>query len=187
MGTGYTRSIEVQVLDNVDATDNKVASHLAGSLYDMIAADPKTVKKEVATRLMFDPDLRIPPRAAEHRVEQTWAVSRDVLLLSLFPHMHQLGVEFEQMYDSERRRWLQEKMETAAPAPDETQKASILERLIVQHRHGNPHHLVDGLPWRAHFVDRAQPARHYVGKDRAAAGRPRSPRAPPGRCTCCRS
>ena len=26
-----------------DATDNKIASHLAGSLYDMIAADPKTV------------------------------------------------------------------------------------------------------------------------------------------------
>ncbi len=35
---------EVQVLDNIDATDNKIASHLAGSLYDMIAADPKTVK-----------------------------------------------------------------------------------------------------------------------------------------------
>ena len=26
-----------------NATDNKVASHLAGSLYDMIAADPKTI------------------------------------------------------------------------------------------------------------------------------------------------
>ena len=40
----YYASPEVQVLDNVDATDNKIASHLAGSLYDMIAADPKTVK-----------------------------------------------------------------------------------------------------------------------------------------------
>ena len=40
----YYASPEIQVLDNVDATDNKVASHLAGSLYDMIAADPKTVK-----------------------------------------------------------------------------------------------------------------------------------------------
>jgi hypothetical protein len=39
----YYAAPEVQVLDNVDATDNKVASHLAGSLYDMIAADPKTV------------------------------------------------------------------------------------------------------------------------------------------------
>ena len=40
----YFAAPEVQVLDNVDATDNKIPSHLAGSLYDMIAADPKTVK-----------------------------------------------------------------------------------------------------------------------------------------------
>jgi hypothetical protein len=39
----YYAAPEIQVLDNVDATDNKIASHLAGSLYDMIAADPKTV------------------------------------------------------------------------------------------------------------------------------------------------
>ena len=39
-----TRAPEVQVLDNVDATDNKIPSHLAGSLYDMLAADPKSVK-----------------------------------------------------------------------------------------------------------------------------------------------
>ncbi|MBK9390547.1 MAG: DUF1080 domain-containing protein [Bacteroidetes bacterium] len=40
----YYASPEIQVLDNADATDNKIPSHLAGSLYDMIAADPKTVK-----------------------------------------------------------------------------------------------------------------------------------------------
>jgi hypothetical protein len=40
----YYAAPEVQILDNVDATDNKVASHLAGSLYDMLPADPKTVK-----------------------------------------------------------------------------------------------------------------------------------------------
>ncbi len=39
----YYAAPEVQILDNVDATDNQIASHLAGSLYDMIAADPKTV------------------------------------------------------------------------------------------------------------------------------------------------
>ncbi len=39
----YFAAPEIQVLDNVGATDNKVDSHLAGSLYDMIAADPKTV------------------------------------------------------------------------------------------------------------------------------------------------
>jgi hypothetical protein len=40
----YYAAPEVQVLDNVKATDNKVASHLAGSLYDMLPADPNTVK-----------------------------------------------------------------------------------------------------------------------------------------------
>jgi hypothetical protein len=39
----YYAAPEVQVLDNVDATDNKIASHLAGSLYDILPADPKTV------------------------------------------------------------------------------------------------------------------------------------------------
>ena len=39
----YYAAPEVQVLDNENASDNKVDSHLAGSLYDMIAADPKTV------------------------------------------------------------------------------------------------------------------------------------------------
>ena len=39
----YYAAPEVQILDNVDASDNKVDSHLAGSLYDMLPADPKTV------------------------------------------------------------------------------------------------------------------------------------------------
>ena len=40
----YDAAPEVQILDNVDATDNEVPSHLAGSLYDMLAADPTSVK-----------------------------------------------------------------------------------------------------------------------------------------------
>jgi hypothetical protein len=39
----YFASPEVQVLDNKDASDNKIDSHLAGSLYDMIPADPASV------------------------------------------------------------------------------------------------------------------------------------------------
>jgi len=39
----YYAAPEVQVLDNVDAGDNKLANHLAGSLYDMLPCDPKTV------------------------------------------------------------------------------------------------------------------------------------------------
>jgi len=40
----YYAAPEVQVLDNEKATDNKIASHLAGSLYDILPADPATVK-----------------------------------------------------------------------------------------------------------------------------------------------
>ena len=40
----YYAAPEIQVLDNVDASDNKLPSHLAGSLYDILQADPKTVK-----------------------------------------------------------------------------------------------------------------------------------------------
>lgn len=57
-------------------------------------ADPRRVKKEVATRLMYDPGLRIPPRAPAHSVAQTWQVNRDVILLSYFPHMHLRGKSF---------------------------------------------------------------------------------------------
>jgi hypothetical protein len=39
----YFAAPEIQVLDNKDATDNKIDSHLAGSLYDMLPADPKTI------------------------------------------------------------------------------------------------------------------------------------------------
>jgi len=40
----YYAAPEIQVLDNADATDNKLANHLAGSLYDMLPCDPKTVR-----------------------------------------------------------------------------------------------------------------------------------------------
>jgi peroxiredoxin len=56
--------------------------------------DPKTVRQEVATKLMFDPDLRIPPGAGNHTVTQTWATRRDLLVLALFPHMHLRGKSF---------------------------------------------------------------------------------------------
>ncbi|HVB03047.1 MAG TPA: DUF1080 domain-containing protein [Chitinophagaceae bacterium] len=42
-GATYFTGPEMQVLDNVKADDNKMASHLAGSLYDLIPADPKAV------------------------------------------------------------------------------------------------------------------------------------------------
>ena len=57
-------------------------------------ADPRTVKKEVATKLMYDLDLCIPPGVPAYRLSQTWQMNREVLLLAFFPHMHLRGKSF---------------------------------------------------------------------------------------------
>jgi peroxiredoxin len=57
-------------------------------------ADPAKVRKEVATKLLYDEHLIIPPRTPDHVVEQTWRTTEDVLLLALFPHMHLRGKSF---------------------------------------------------------------------------------------------
>jgi hypothetical protein len=60
----------------------------------LVFADPQTVQKEVATRLLYDPDLAIPPRTPDHRVEQTHLFAEDVLLLAMLPRMHRRGKSF---------------------------------------------------------------------------------------------
>jgi hypothetical protein len=57
-------------------------------------APGRTVRHEVVTRLLYDPDLKIPPHAADHRVEQSWQAPADLLLLAMFPHMHLRGKSF---------------------------------------------------------------------------------------------
>jgi Domain of Unknown Function (DUF1080) len=49
----YYAAPEIQVLDNAEATDNKLPNHLAGSLYDILAADPKTVHPAGEWNTMF--------------------------------------------------------------------------------------------------------------------------------------
>jgi peroxiredoxin/mono/diheme cytochrome c family protein len=56
--------------------------------------DAGAVRKEVATKILFVEDLAIPPGAADYRAERTWTAPADVLLLSLFPHMHLRGKSF---------------------------------------------------------------------------------------------
>jgi hypothetical protein len=41
----YSSAPEIQVLDNWNATDNRLANHLAGSLYDMLPALPQNAKR----------------------------------------------------------------------------------------------------------------------------------------------
>jgi peroxiredoxin len=60
----------------------------------LVFADPQSVRKEVATFLLHDPELRIPPRAPAHTVEKSWTAPADVLLLAMFPHMHLRGKSF---------------------------------------------------------------------------------------------
>jgi hypothetical protein len=57
-------------------------------------ADAKDVRRQVATKLMFDPDLCIPPHAAHHEVSQTWEIRDDLIVYALFPHMHLRGKSF---------------------------------------------------------------------------------------------
>jgi peroxiredoxin len=60
----------------------------------LVFAEPASVRKEVATNLLLDPALCIPPHAADHRVERSRRFDADVLLLSMFPHMHLRGKSF---------------------------------------------------------------------------------------------
>jgi hypothetical protein len=57
-------------------------------------ADRAAVQREVATKLMFEPNLSIPPGESYYPVEQTWRMEDDVLLLAFFPHMHLRGKSF---------------------------------------------------------------------------------------------
>ncbi len=60
----------------------------------LVFADRTSVRREVATQLLFDPDLRIPPHTADHRIERWRRFDEDVVLLSMFPHMHLRGRSF---------------------------------------------------------------------------------------------
>ena len=60
----------------------------------LVFADRAGVRQEVATNLILDPDLRIPPREPSHRIERSRTFENDVLLLSMFPHMHLRGKSF---------------------------------------------------------------------------------------------
>lgn len=56
-------------------------------------ADPKTVRKEVATNLLISEDMVLPP-GSQHTESRSRRFDREVLLLSLYPHMHLRGRRF---------------------------------------------------------------------------------------------
>jgi peroxiredoxin len=73
-----------------------------------VLTEPRQVRQEVLTDLTFDPNLCIPPGAANHRVEHACRMEKDVRLLALFPHMHLRGKAFrcEAVYPSGEREIL---------------------------------------------------------------------------------
>jgi hypothetical protein len=60
----------------------------------LVFADAKAVRKEVVALVLTDPNLCIPPHAANHRVEQRYRCPDDLLLFGLFPHTHLRGKSF---------------------------------------------------------------------------------------------
>ncbi len=60
----------------------------------LVFADPQTVKHEVATNMVADFNLWIPPRAAEYWYSSSYQIPENVWLLSLRPHMHVRGKSF---------------------------------------------------------------------------------------------
>jgi peroxiredoxin len=67
-------------------------------------ADPKTVRKEIRSDAAINFHFRIPPGAANHRVEADYRFGQDTLLYALFPHMHLRGksFRFEAIYPDKR-------------------------------------------------------------------------------------
>ncbi|REK12311.1 MAG: thiol-disulfide isomerase [Planctomycetota bacterium] len=60
----------------------------------VVFADPKTVKKEVAVQNAANFTFKIPPHAANHKVEADYLFRHDSLLLSVSPHLHLRGKDF---------------------------------------------------------------------------------------------
>lgn len=59
-----------------------------------VFADAKEVKKQVGTDKAANQGFRIPPGADNHKVEATHVFHQEMLVLSLFPHMHLRGKAF---------------------------------------------------------------------------------------------
>lgn len=60
----------------------------------IVFADPQTVKKRVMGGAAINPLFRIPPGAANHKVESRHKFKEDMLLTNMTPHMHLRGKSF---------------------------------------------------------------------------------------------
>ncbi len=74
-------------------TPNGVAQDDLSSV-GLVFADPKTVKREVITQSAANSRFRIPAGANNHRVDSKYTITKDSLMLAMFPHMHLRGKAF---------------------------------------------------------------------------------------------
>jgi peroxiredoxin/mono/diheme cytochrome c family protein len=74
----------------------------------LVFADPKTVRRQVRSKVAMNPRFRIPPGAANYRVEADYRFDQDALLYALLPHMHLRGksFRFEAIYPDKTREIL---------------------------------------------------------------------------------
>lgn len=64
------------------------------SCVGLVFADPQEVQHQVGTDKAANTSFRIPAGADNHKVEATHRFGQDMLLISLFPHMHLRGKAF---------------------------------------------------------------------------------------------
>jgi peroxiredoxin len=78
------------------------------SCLGVVFADPKTVKHRVQGGAVINPAIDIPPGAANYRLTGAHVLEKDVLLLSMSPHLHLRGKSFryKAVYPDGRREVL---------------------------------------------------------------------------------
>ncbi len=78
------------------------------SYLGIVFADKEEIRKEVAVANAGNYGFKIPPNAPNHKVKSSFTFSRDALLLTLMPHMHLRGKDFnyQAIYPDGRREML---------------------------------------------------------------------------------
>jgi hypothetical protein len=74
----------------------------------LVFADPKTVRKQVKTEMVFNPRFAIPANAQDYPVEAEDALPEDTYVMSLVPHTHLRGKSFyfEALYPNGKKEIL---------------------------------------------------------------------------------
>ncbi len=78
------------------------------SYMGLVFADPKTVKREVKTEAAAEGSFEIPPHHPNYKIEGTYRVEHDTILLEMLPHTHLRGKSFryEAIYPEGKREIL---------------------------------------------------------------------------------